>query len=191
MVSLVLSEEVDTTWAFIRMIEHWNENEWWRPFKVEHAHLPTISGEVSTYGRVRKCSHKIHTFLTRGVRRSFFIKTLYPVYWVVLDTFVCKPRSLEPLFSDHINRDTMDNRLSNLRWVTASMNQLNKDKFFDAAGKLRSGVGVSVTRNKKGLRYRVRISYQNQKIGLGTYDSMEEADVIYRKAWRDSFEILG
>ena len=192
MVSLILSEEVDTTWAFIRMIEHWNENEWWRPFSVvtfscQHRKPITISGEVSTEGRFRNCTDKIHT---RKCQRIYFNMTNTSAYDIVLRTFIPKPRSLEVVVPDHKNRNSMDNRVANLRWCTLSLNQLNREDMFDENGKLKSGLGVRTYRTRRGLRHFVRISYKNQKISLGAYDTMEEADDVYRRARRDMFEIM-
>jgi len=192
------SASVDTTWAFIRMIEHWNKSEWWRPFKIHCMHtfegrLITVSGKVSTQGRFRGCNRRfwIHNDRTRTTgKRLYFHCTRVPIYQVVLETFVPKPNSLKRLVPDHINRNSMDNRLSNLRWLSLKLNQLNKSNYFDANNNLKSGVGVEVYRIKRGLRYRARISINSVKLALGTYDTMEEADAIYRRAWRDSFEIF-
>ena len=174
----VLNEDVDTTWAFIRMIEHWNETEWWRPFNQRG-----VSGEVSTFGKVRNCSHGVYIRANRPDPRPYFSSTDFPVYRAVLGAFIKQPH--QNAMCDHIDRDSLNTSLSNLRWVSASMNQRNKTK------DLVSGTGVEIKVGKRGrTSYRVRISLHNVKIGLGTFYSMEEADARYKRAVRDAWEIL-
>lgn len=48
------------------------------------------------------------------------------VHYMVLVSFVPKPEG--KWFCDHINRDSLDNRLSNLRWLSNSSNTLNSDR---------------------------------------------------------------
>ena len=194
MVSLVISEVVDTTWAFIRMIEHWNQNEWWRRFNVETpSKFPgigaiTLAGEVSTEGRIRHCDYGLQT---RRDNRSYFDYTNMTAYQIALSTFILKPQSLEVLVPDHKNRNSMDNRVANLRWSTYTLNQLNRRDMFDENNQLKSGVGVTTYQTKScGVRYRARIGYKGGRVELGIYDTMQEADDVYRRAWRDMFEIL-
>ena len=147
-----------------------------------------VTGEVSTEGRFRNCTRKIGT---RKDHRSYFHWTNLAVYQVALGTFIPQPRSLEVIVPDHENRNSMDNRVANLRWLTLQLNQLNKDAMFDENNQLKSGVGVEVYKTKRrGKRYRARISYHSEKIHLGTYGTMAEADDAYRRAWRDMFEIM-
>ena len=175
---LTLNEDVETTWAFIRMIEHWNENEWWRPFDQRG-----VSGEVSTFGRVRNCSHGVHIRRNRPDPRPYFNSVYhFPFYNAVLEAFIPKPHP--HAMCDHIDRNTHNSRLSNLRWVSATLNQRNKTK------DLVSGTGVDVLVGKRRTSYRVRISVGNVKIGLGTFSSMEEADARYKRAVRDAWEVL-
>ena len=178
---LVLSNDVDTTWAFIRMVEHWNENEWWRPFDTRG-----VSGEVSTFGGLRNCSHGIHIRPGQGNPRRYFNRGMrnrhFPVYRAVLETFIKQPHP--DAMCDHMDRNPLNSRLSNLRWVSAGLNLRNKTE------SLKSGTGVLVLVGKRRTTYRVRISVGNAKIGLGTFYSMEEADARYKRAVRDAWVIL-
>jgi hypothetical protein len=79
---------------------------------------------------------------------------------------------------DHINRDKTDNRLSNLREVTPSQNSWNSSLFRNNT----SGVkGVY----KVGKKWRVLIQSNGRRKSLGTYDTVERACAIYRKAEND------
>ena len=69
---------------------------------------------------------------------------------------------------DHINNNSTDNRLSNLRVVTGQENSMNKRKYKNN----KSGyTGV----NKLGNRWRATIAHENKKIHIGVFDTIEEA----------------
>lgn len=76
---------------------------------------------------------------------------------------------------DHVNGDTTDNRLSNLRVVTHSENMQNKKK---AHKNNKSGfIGVGFY---QGL-YRARINVDGKQIYLGSFKTAEEASIAYLK----------
>ena len=177
------------TWAFIRDVEHVNQTEQWKPFTRVRPGI-TITGEVSTFGNVRNCNTKVitRTHPRTGEERKYFHNSWVTLHRVVLETF--KP-NLNPSYYtcvDHIDRDPLNNRLSNLRWSTRQLNNLNTA--------WKSGKGVSTQNNKSGKSYRVRMSFQRRgqprmrKIGLGTFKTMEEADARYLEALADAYEIL-
>jgi hypothetical protein len=74
----------------------------------------------------------------------------------------------DKLHGDHINRDRLDNRRSNLRTATHAENQQNKPF---------SGTrGASWSRTNKGWMARCQI--RRKQYYLGTYDTQEEAGRI-------------
>lgn len=76
------------------------------------------------------------------------------------------PQGME---ADHINRDSLDNRCSNLRFVTAHENLLNRKTFKNS----KSGIkGVSILPNGK---WRVRRKINGRLVYLGTFNTIEEA----------------
>ena len=84
------------------------------------------------------------------------------------------PRSLQV---DHINRDRIDNRRSNLRYATRTQNQANKNK----PKNNKSGYkGVSWHKTK----WEVRIKYGAKKLYLGLYDHPFTAALVYDCAAR-------
>jgi len=68
---------------------------------------------------------------------------------------------------DHINRIRDDNRLDNLRDVTASINTHNKEPGKIGCKRARSGRWIAV------------IKINNKQMYLGTYDTQEQAHAAY------------
>lgn len=74
---------------------------------------------------------------------------------------------------DHINRDPLDNRLENLRCVTVSVNQLNRDNV----------KGFSWNKAKRAYMARIKLNYKT--IYLGMYDNVVDAHAAYLRAKRE------
>lgn len=79
---------------------------------------------------------------------------------------------------DHINGDSLDNRMSNLRDVTQKENLRNQ-----RMSKLNSSgaCGISPFKGKKGTTYKAQIGVNNTTVYLGTFKTLEKA-VAARKA---------
>ena len=91
---------------------------------------------------------------------------------------------------DHINRDGLDNRRTNLRKADATQQAYNKSML--KSKKSPGGKGVSFTRDKKGVaKYCIaRITVKGKRIYLGTFDTPEKATrayVIASKKYHGSF----
>lgn len=72
---------------------------------------------------------------------------------------------------DHINRDKLDNRRENLRFVTRSQNSINRSNKNQFRG----------VRNEDG-RWRASIGVNRKCIKLGTFKTAEEAALAYNEA---------
>ena len=64
---------------------------------------------------------------------------------------------------DHTNRNKLDNRIENLRIVSHHENCLNRIR----------GTGVRFDRDRN--KWRARLTFKNQEIHLGRFDTREEA----------------
>jgi len=82
---------------------------------------------------------------------------------------------------DHINGDRSDNRPENLRVATRGQNAINRPVRSDSL------TGVKGVSFRRGL-YEARIVYNNKRIHIGAYKTLQEA----RKAYNDkAIELFG
>lgn len=81
---------------------------------------------------------------------------------------------------DHINRNGLDNRRSNLRLVTNSESAINRSTFKN--NKV-GHKGIHKSKNK----YVARIQINNKRIMLGSFENLDDAI----KAYKDASEVLG
>lgn len=82
-----------------------------------------------------------------------------------------------PKFVDHINRNRMDNSISNLRSVTISENNRNKSKNINCAHGV-TGVYFSEHHQK----WKPTIGVDGKTINLGYYSSFDDAVAIRKNA---------
>lgn len=81
---------------------------------------------------------------------------------------------------DHINHDTLNNQMSNLRLATIAQNSYNsKPQKRNATGY--KGVKVH------GRGYMARIRFNDREIYLGTWDTPEQAARVYDNAAKEYF----
>ena len=75
---------------------------------------------------------------------------------------------------DHIDQDTTNNAVYNLRYATKSQNHMNVSK-----GILRQYTSQYTGVSKHKGRWQARMSFQGKDYHLGEYDLEEEAAVAY------------
>lgn len=78
----------------------------------------------------------------------------------------------EGMLVDHIDRNPLNNCISNLRLATRQQNNANKSKLTE----LPKGV------TKVGPKYRARIHYLGEHHSFGTFDTPEAAGAAYKEA---------
>jgi hypothetical protein len=79
----------------------------------------------------------------------------------------------EPNIIDHINRNKADNRITNLRSVTARENMWNKEKYDNLL------IGVRVRKLRSGYAYYSYIRYNGKRYYLGKFATAEDARKRY------------
>jgi hypothetical protein len=83
------------------------------------------------------------------------------------------------LFVDHINRNRLDNRKSNLRFVTRKQNNANRSKNKNKPSTSKY-LGVSYDPSRK--KWKAQISHYNKNRFIGRYSTEEEAAIAYNNA---------
>jgi hypothetical protein len=84
-------------------------------------------------------------------------------------------------YTDHINRDTLDNRRSNLRVCTNSENMRNCKKSHNTSGY------IGVSRDKARKKWLAQITFHREHIFIGRFDDIIEAAQAVDKKARELF----
>lgn len=148
-----------------------------RSIKLPHGFETIISDEdFDELSKVKWCAP-----LGRGGLRYAKISSAKSYMgYTSMHRYIMKARTGDMV--DHINGDTLDNRRSNLRLVTASQNQANA-RFFKENTKTKvKGINLRPTG-----RFRARIQVNKKRIALGDFTSLEAAVNAYREASSEHF----
>jgi len=155
--------------------------------------IPNYEGmyQVSNLGRVKslprkKCNYrgcfitkeKILNKCLRGKERQyyfvmFFDKKTFSTHQLVAMAFLNHTINGHKMVVDHINNDSLDNRLENLQIITTREN-VTKDK----QGKKVKSTGVYLC--KQTNKFRARIYIDGNKLELGRFNTEEEASEVYQ-----------
>jgi len=127
----------------------------WKVNKGPRAAVGTIAGTVDSYGYIRiqldKKAYRAHRLVWFYVYGQWSEKEL-----------------------DHINRIKTDNRLENLRDVSQSENQWNRDKY-----KNNTSGFAGVCWHKHSKKWAAQISAFGRGKCLGYFDTLEAANAAY------------
>ena len=114
----------------------------------------------------------LHVCLSKDANQSF--KTIHRI---VANAFILNLTDLPCV--DHIDRNKLNNHLSNLRWCTREENQHNRSK----QKKDTTSVYKGVYFDKKANKWRAQIKHNGQQIHIGYFLDESEAGRAYdRKA---------
>ena len=128
-------------------------------------------------------SHKQGRFLKPVVIQGYHIVVLHKngvavkkrVHRLVAEAFIENTNNL-PIV-DHINMDTSDNIVKNLRWCSRTQNGANRNK---PRGKWSSKY-KGVHWDKKNRKWAVHIYRDNKSVGCGRYETEEEAARVFNE----------
>ena len=140
-------------------------------FRIRNGNLERIDLR-RTDGKWKVVENKINN--GRGYCRVMINRTniLYHVIVWILSTGEDIPQGYE---LDHINGNTIDNRIENLRLVTTRQNQQNRKTH--RAGRL---TGATYCEERNYWQSQIRIN--KTRIGLGCYKTEQEAHEAYKIA---------
>ena len=94
------------------------------------------------------------TLFKNGIRQMFSIHRLMGI------AFIENVNNCGEI--DHINRNSLDNRLDNLRWVSSSQNKANRGKFKNTSSTF---IGVSFHKRYNKWSSYIIIDYKNKHLG--------------------------
>lgn len=129
--------------------------------------------------KIRKNNHGYNTFSLRNNKKTY-TKSQHRLLGI---QYLPNPDNLPCI--DHINRNRLDNSLSNLRWVSYSLNSKNRSSKLNATSRF---IGVRKTTNKK-KPYRAETNYQGKYYSIGYYKTEEEAYEAYKQFNLEKFDI--
>lgn len=114
----------------------------------------------------------------KGTRSSRYSTTkIHGQHWCLHKLIYFYHHGVVPKQLDHINRDSADNRIENLRVATASQNSCNRRLFSNS----KSGC-KGVTWNKRIKKWQSYVSLKSKIKHLGYFDDLELADLVSTEA---------
>jgi len=151
----------------------------WRPIENYENYLISNLGEVKNIKRDKKLSLN----LSKDNRVSV---VLYKnnkgkrirIHRLVAKAFIENPENKPQI--DHIDRNSSNNRVDNLRWATCRENQLNKG----ISKNNRSGA-KGVWWDKINSKWIAKISLNNKMLYIGSYFNFDDAVEAYKLKSRE------
>lgn len=139
--------------------------------------------EVSNMGNVRNTENGyiLKGSIKWGYKQVTIHKKWYRVHRLVAHAFIPNPDNKPEV--DHIDKNTSNNTVSNLRWATRSENLRNRGMFITN----KTGF-TGVCLYKSTGKYKSFITHNKKRIHLGQYDTAEEA---YRVRLAKERELFG
>jgi len=107
------------------------DTEHWKPTCVSPDYLISDNGKVFSLKRKRLLTNDVYAGYTRYCLSANGKARRYWTHRLVAMAFIPNPEN-KPCV-DHINGNKMDNRVSNLRWVTYKENVHNPNTFYKLA----------------------------------------------------------
>ena len=148
---------------------------WFDLKDYEEYYLINKNGEIKSkrQNKIMKCKTD-RGYLRIGLRKNG-IKKFYNLHRLLAIQFIPNPNDY-PLI-DHIDNNKLNNDLTNLRWITHSGNQRNRD-YKNKSSKYRG-----VCWDKKDKKWKVAIRIDGKKKHLGCFSNEEEASLVYEKEY--------
>lgn len=152
---LSVDYEIGRLWWKTRERRWFNSVNKWRGWNTRYA-------GTEAFTAIRANGYAVGNLLGFHIRKHHVIWCMAFGFW--------------PKEVDHVNGDRADNRLTNLRLVDRQANTRN------ASLSTRNKSGVIGVRQVESGKWLVEIGINHKTIGLGRYNSMEEAVIIRKNA---------
>jgi len=161
--------------------EKCQKEEIWKPIKRHPQFQVSSLGQVKDDCLNLKKLTEIYGYWETSIRcRSYFVHEL------VADTFIPKPVTSKRLTVDHIDFDTKNNKVSNLRWATDSQQSHHRRKSVYKKKKCTSSFkGVCLLKNG---RWKAEVVADGKLEYLGFFDNEMDAAAAYDQK---AVEIMG
>lgn len=124
-------------------------------------------------GTVHNCGYREISLVNDNGKGRFLLHRLLALHYI--------PNPDNKPFIDHINRDRKDNRLENLRWVTALENGQNQSLYLNNTSGIKN---IRYREDKKRYIYEKRINYRTHRKHFKT---LEEA-IAYKKDYENALD---
>lgn len=132
--------------------------------------------KISGMGRANQSGSKVGNYSAKnlGERNARYVTTkINGQHWCVHKLIYLWHHGYVPDQLDHINRDTLDNRIENLRPATASENASNRKLFSNSTSKIK---GVSWHKYTK--KWYVYLNIGKQRKNIGYFENLELAELV-------------
>ena len=132
--------------------------------------------KVSGAGRSNKAGSKVGNYAAKnlGSRNARYVTTkISGQHWCIHKLIFLWHHGYVPDQLDHINRDTLDNRIENLRPATVAQNASNRKLFANSTSKAK---GVSW--NKRAEKWFVYVDINKKRKNIGYFDDLELAELV-------------
>lgn len=156
---------------------------YWKPRSLKWFRDGTKFGKVANCQRWNTVRANQEAFTAierrRGEDKGYAVGILLNVRYKAHRIIYKMCKGKDPAHIDHIDGDSSNNRIENLRSVSQKTNSRNQ--------KLRSTntSGVSGVRwNKDKNRWIARIKVDYEHVNIGSFLTLDEAEVAVRAAWR-------
>ena len=151
----------------------------------QHSDLPA-NYMISTCGRVynSKTNYFSYGYVKKGCKPYYCLdicsqgkKKTHKIHRL-MSIFLGQPDSEQDCI-DHIDGNSLNNNINNLRWCTLQQNCFNSQRWKNKT--LPKGVGIN------GNRYRSRIRYNGKLINIGYFKTIDEASQAYQNKASELF----
>ncbi len=168
-------EEIQNGWKILDLKLSLKTNDKIEVIKGHENYAISEKGNVYNLKTKRKLIPSMTGFLHRPYYGLILNGKCVKIHTLIGKTFIENPNNSPCI--DHINGNSLDNSIENLRWVTYRQNGMNKSKNIIGTSNYK---GVSI--HKKSGKYQTFICINGKNKFIGLFETEEEAARKYDEA---------